>query len=422
MNKFIYLCVISLTVYAQQVFCSIEKTSYRGWDNCYKISNDSVSVTIVPESGGRVMRFEKDGVNILYENSSLNGKILADYENNWFEPDGGRFDYGPEAVTSYIHNITWLGVWTAEVINQYTIKIISPSDTSLKLLSERTFSLDSMSSHLTITLSMKNISKTETKYWFWNRTLVKVGGKLIIPMNTADSQLPDKWVRCVWGNPNTYFSDATDPGIKIFNDSVFSLNPSLAKSQLYGTDSKKGWMAYSYAGKLFVKKYNYVRDQTYGVPLGLISQTYTNGRFLEMEPVSPMVSLKPDSSYSYTENWYLYKYPNASTSSTYYTQLENFINNGYQNTTGVSINEPSISIELAPNPAINTFRIVSGAMENQKGSITVFSMDGRRVYEKNNTRLINYQEVDLSNCKAGFYLVSVTMAHSRIHKILSLNK
>lgn len=266
-----------------------------------------ISLVVNADAGGRIMVFERDGINPIYENPEQNGLLLEDYIKLGFDPDGGRFDYGQERFTSDKHSLTFMGKWQAEVLSDYSLKLSSASDYTLGILSTRTFELDPKSPCLRIIQTMKNISSKPTNYFFWGRTLVKPEGKLIMPVN-PESSLPGQWGRYIWGDPEQFLIDEHDKGVCL-KDGIFSLIPLNAENEKYGTDSKEGWMAYGYKSILFVKKYDYIPDAEYGELYGLTNIFYTNKQFAEMEPISALARLSPEEEFNYTEDWYLLNYP-----------------------------------------------------------------------------------------------------------------
>jgi hypothetical protein len=56
------------------VFSGIERVSFRGWSNCYRIYNETVELIVHAETGRRVLAYRMGGKNILYADSSQNGK------------------------------------------------------------------------------------------------------------------------------------------------------------------------------------------------------------------------------------------------------------------------------------------------------------------------------------------------------------
>jgi hypothetical protein len=285
----------------------VEKITYRKWNECYRISNDSVSIIINASAGGRIMVFEKRGINLIYEDPSQDGLLLEDFLGKGFDPDGGRFDYGQERITQHIHATTYMGPWTASIINDNSLQITSVADQNLGILSSRIFTLEPNSCHLRITQTMKNISDQPREYFFWGRTLVKLGGKLFMPLN-PQSKIPGKWGRYIWGDQEVFANDPDDQGVKIDGE-IFSLIPEKAGNAKYGCDSKDGWMAYGYKSLLFLMKYEYKVGAEYKEFYGQTNIFYTNkSSFAEMEPISPSALLQPGENFSYSQDWYLLDY------------------------------------------------------------------------------------------------------------------
>ncbi len=300
--------ILLIALFSSQILSAkVEKITYRNWNDCYRISNDSITVIINASAGGRIMVYERNGINVVYENPDQDGLLLKDYLKVGFDPDGGRFDYGQEEITRNIHAGTYMGPWIGTIVNNYCLEINSVEDKDLGILSSRIFSLDPNSSKLRITQTMKNISDKPSEYFFWGRTLVKTGGKLFMPIN-PESQIPGEWGRYIWGKPEKFENDPNDPGVAI-TDNIFSLNPEIAGNAKYGNDSRAGWMAYGYKSLLFIKKYGYFPKEVYTEKYGLTNIFYTNkNAFAEMEPISPTAYLKPGEFYSYTEDWFLLEY------------------------------------------------------------------------------------------------------------------
>ena len=95
LNRICMLWLIILSGSSTTLWAKVEVIAYRGWKNCYQISNALSKVIIVPESGGRVLAFTYGDRNIIYQDSSLNGRTFAHWQKTYFDPDGGRLDYGP---------------------------------------------------------------------------------------------------------------------------------------------------------------------------------------------------------------------------------------------------------------------------------------------------------------------------------------
>lgn len=170
----------------------VSKISYRGWDGCYRISNKNTAVIVAPETGGRVLSYSVNGEGIIYQDERNNGKSYQDWKTKPFEPDGGRFDIGPEMETTPIHDSTFMGPWQIVKFTSYSLTIRSVKDKSLSTEWERTFILDSNTSKLIIKNSIQNISSQQIRLHYWSRTLVKSKGWLLMPTSSR-SIFPKGW-------------------------------------------------------------------------------------------------------------------------------------------------------------------------------------------------------------------------------------
>lgn len=302
---FLVLVILIFPVHADSM---IEKINYRGWTDCYKICNNTAEAIIAAESGGRLMYYSIKGENIIYENRELDGLKLKDYRDQDFDPDGGRFDWGPEKETREIHDMTWMGDYTAEIVDDYTLKVISPDDNSLGIRTIRVFSLDSLSSHLTIRNTMVNISNRQTNWFYWSRTLVNKGGTIFLPLN-QDSRFRHGWGKYVWGeNPCIELKDPVDQQLSVIDHTIVYEAKS-GQGIKIGTDSDKGWMAYKLDDHLFVKKYTHFPDKEYSETAGFTSIFYIGNEFVELEPIGPQAILNPGESHTFEEKWWLLTCP-----------------------------------------------------------------------------------------------------------------
>lgn len=305
-----FLCVLLLFILLYPNFNSmaaIRKIEYREWKDCYEISNNKIKVIINGTSGGRIMALGRYGSNIIWEDSTIDGKLYKDFLKDTFHVDAGRFDLGPEKITDPIHAKPWAGYWDAKIIDDFTLELSCLDEYGLGLELIRRFTLSTDSSKISIYQSMKNISDEEKSYWFWNRTLLKVGGIAFSPVH-PNSKFPDKWNRYIWGDKIQIVSDPNDDGVQI-KDSLFVLNSKLAENSKYGTDGAGGWMAYYYKDILFLKRFPHYANKLYGEDGGHTNIYYVSNKgekqFIEIEPVSPVYKMQPAEKAEFEQEWLL---------------------------------------------------------------------------------------------------------------------
>ena len=79
-----------------------------------------------------------------------------------------------------------------------------------------------------------------------------------------------------------------------------------------GIDTYAGWLAYLMPENvMFVKHFKAYPERVYGEIAGFPLCIFYNKKFIELEPIGPLETIKPGKSVSYTENWWLlpYKFP-----------------------------------------------------------------------------------------------------------------
>lgn len=280
-----------------------EKLEFRGFKECYRLFNDTADVIVVPESGGRILAYRLGDKNVLYTDPKLDGKSLSSTKD-WFDPDAGRFDIGPETGAIPPRTHMWLGGWQAEITGKRELTLTSVAEESVGLVVTRVFKLDKKSSYLQVQQTMRNISSKEVRYCFWSRTLAPAGGIAFLPINPK-SKFAKGWVTYPLTGEN--MTSPQDPRITL-EKGYFLFRPS-GKSAKYGLDSFAGWLGYFREGVVFAKRFACFPEGKYVDGAGFSVEFYGNDAMCELEPLSPEAVLKPGSSYRFDEHWWLLPWP-----------------------------------------------------------------------------------------------------------------
>ena len=282
---------------------NIRKTEFGGWKNCLELSNGIVRCIVTTDVGPRILFYGfEDGENEFYINSADAGQTGGDSYRFY---GGHRLWHGPQEEPRCClpdnepveYSIEGSGViltqkTEAESHIQKIIKLVLAEDSS-KIQVE----------HTMINHGMWNADLT-----IWALTQMTPGGVEYIPRCTKkNGLLPNQnivlwsWTdlsdyRITWGKD--YITLRQDPDApEIGEDYIHAVK--------IGVDNREGYAGYFRNGHLFVKTFQTVDEAVYPDG-GCTCETYTDPAMIELESLSPMISLKPGESASHTEEWQLF--------------------------------------------------------------------------------------------------------------------
>lgn len=305
----IYPIVILLFLICQKSESKTKRIDTLGYKNCIQITNANCKVILDPNVGGRVLVYSIENKNVLYINPANNG-VLYEPGEKMFEVSAGRFDVGfgfknRELLTH--------GTWKAEILDDFSARLISQKNTINGFQLIREFRLDSSSTHLACTQLIKNISDTVVIAGHWGRTFVEGGGIAITPLNPK-SRYEKGYITNGLNKMLIQYHDSSD-NIRIGNNMLEILGE--VPYHKFFFDSHEGWLAYiSLSNLLYVNTFDVCKTCAYGdVVSSTSSFWYNKTRVCEVEPMGPLGFIEPGQSYSFTENWWLfpYKYPKDKT-------------------------------------------------------------------------------------------------------------
>lgn len=295
----------------------VDTVSYRGWENCLKLSNRVVSVIVNPTYGGQILYFglESRGDNILWSDSVINGWTVENYIRTRRSPDAGRFDIGNERRTENIHDSIWAGPYQT-FIEEDKLRLVSHPSQAMGIQVERIYFLEENQPVLHIKQRMSNISNGEVEYCFWTRTLLPAGG-IYYCEAMPNSQYPLGFSEISLSADTLIPSHHLQERIHVENH-YFTAFPGGDEQKKYGINTTNGMYFYQFSDYLYIKQNKYVPQGKYDNNLQVCfpNMIYLNDEFLEMEPNSPMVKLKPGEAYEYEEIWTL-REANSITDNTY---------------------------------------------------------------------------------------------------------
>jgi hypothetical protein len=277
----------------------IEKTSYEGWPNCYRVSNAEVELIVTSDVGPRIMRYAfPGGQNILKEYEEQLGKSgeteyrLRGGHRLWVAPELLRtswaLDNGPVNIT----------------VEGDTLHARQPVD-SAGLEKVIAVKLAPSGSSVEVRHTVRNTTPWAVKFAPWALTMMSPGGTAISgfpPRGTHPEALLPTNPLVMWA-----YTDLADPRWKLLKKYVtLRQDPKISAPQKLGLFNAKTWAAYLLNSELFIKQTSADPAQTYP-DFGCSFETFTNQEMLEIETLGPLATVASGGQVEHIERWSLHR-------------------------------------------------------------------------------------------------------------------
>lgn len=277
----------------------MEKIHYKGWPNCYRLSNGLVDLIVTTDVGPRIIRFGFVGQdNEFKEYEDMVGKRGGD---EWRIYGGHRLWHAPEAQprTYYPDN----SPVTLEEHSGF-VRVIQPTEATTGIQKEMDIHLSPDEAHVEVVHRLRNRNPWTVELAVWALSVMAQGGRAIIPLpprGSHEENLQPTSSMTLWA-----YTDLADPrwtwGTKYV---MLRQDPQAEEPQKVGMMVPEGWAACARDGHLFVKKFDYVQGGRYP-DFGCSVEAFANADMLELETLGPLVHLQPGAAVGYVEHWFLF--------------------------------------------------------------------------------------------------------------------
>jgi hypothetical protein len=279
----------------------IEKVSYQGWPNSYRITNGEVEVIITSDIGPRIMRYAfTGGQNIFKEFPEGLGKSG---EPTWQPRGGHRIWFAPEdRVLTYAPDNGPVHISVKDGVLEAT----EPAEPLTGLEKQITVKMAASGTGVEVLHRIRNTTSKAIELAPWALSMMAQGGVGIHgfpPRGTHPEVLAPTNPLVMWA-----FSDLSDKRWQ-FTRKYLILRQDAAnhsQPQKLGTFNEHTWAAYLLGTDLFIKHFEADPKGTYP-DRGCSFETFTNADFLEQETLGPMTKLAPGKSVNHTERWTLHR-------------------------------------------------------------------------------------------------------------------
>ncbi len=278
----------------------MEKISYLGQPNCFRLSNGTVEVIISTDIGPRVLRYGFcGGENLFAEVPELVTKTqLGDWKpwgghRLWtapelmpgsYAPDNGPVHYKQKGANSIdLHQpVDKAGM-------QKMVRVqLAESETQVKVLHR-----------------IKNQNAWPIRVAPWASTIMRGGGMTVLPQEpfrSHDQCLSAARATVVW-----YFTNLSDPRWRIGSRYIcLSTDEQRPEPQKIGICNKQKWCGYLVGNTLFIKHFGYIAGVEYP-DFGSNNEAYTTRNYMEVESLGPLHNLAPGESAEHVEEWFLFR-------------------------------------------------------------------------------------------------------------------
>jgi len=290
------LPAVSFTMHAS---VKVEKTEYKGWKNCYRVTNGEVEVIVTGDVGPRVIRFGfVGGQNLFKEFAEQSGKSGEETfqarggDRVWKAPEDPIATWAPDNVPVEVQ-LTPTGLVAREPIEQLT-----------KLQKEIEISMEPSGTSVRVAHRVTNHSLFPLEFAPWALTMMAQGGVAVSgfpPRGHHPANLQATNPLVMWA-----YTNLADPRWK-FTKKYLTLrqDPHSSDPQKLGLFNPDTWAAYLLNGEAFIKRTKPDPSKSYP-DFGCSFEIFTNQDFLEVETLGPMTKVSPGQTVELVEHWGLF--------------------------------------------------------------------------------------------------------------------
>lgn len=279
------------------IMVEIEKVSYLKWKCCLRISNKIVECIVPTQIGPRIIKFgytnQDNEFGILKDQAGMTGG------KEWRLYGGHRLWCSPEhKYRTYLPDNEPIDY--EEIKNG--VRLIQPTEEESKIQKEITIEIKPDSAEVKVIHKIINFGLWEIELAPWAITVMKKGGKAIMPfpLGDPDQLLPDRKI-VFWP-----YSNINDPRLQLEEGYIF-VSGEIDINQRFkiGAPVRDGWIAYWNQNHLFVKKFDYKEENIYPDD-GCTAEIFVDKSVLELETLGPLKRIGPGESVEHAEIWRLF--------------------------------------------------------------------------------------------------------------------
>lgn len=271
-----------------------EKIEFRGWNNCYRVSNGVIEFVATGDVGPRIISLSYLGQNNVFHvfdktAGRVGGTDWCIYGGHrlWHSPEDKVRTYEPDNCPIEVEQLPD-GLFLRQGVEsragiQKTLEItMDPSLPRVRLVHR-----------------LKNNNLWPVDMAAWALSVMEQGGFAIVPMprrHHPDYLLPNRSLT-LWP-----YTDMRDERYLWGKDFVLLRHREGGNPTKLGVHTDEEWCAYYLKPYLFVKRFVFARGEDYP-DFGCSVETYTDSDMLELETLSPLRTIEPGMDLVHEEWW-----------------------------------------------------------------------------------------------------------------------
>jgi hypothetical protein len=278
---------------------TFEKIEYKGWKNCFKLSNGLIELVLTGDVGPRVIRFGFPGQdNEFWEDTPALGLTGGD---EWRIYGGHRLWHAPEEKprTYYPDN------GPVEISESGgVVTVTQPTEPTTGIQKQMIFTMAADAARVAVEHRLINRGAWPIDLAPWAISPMAPGGVGVVPLPErglhADNLQPTGGL-ALWA-----YTDFADPRWTWGTTYALLRQDASAKSpQKVGSRCAADWLAYARNDHLFINRFIPVPDGDYP-DFGCRVEVYTDANMLEIESLAPYQKAQPGEAIIHTETWLLF--------------------------------------------------------------------------------------------------------------------
>lgn len=276
----------------------IEKVAYRGWSNCYRITNGRIELVVTGDVGPRIIRCAfAGGTNLFKEYPEQLGKSgekefqLRGGHRLWVAPERLETTWAPDNAPVRIR------------VQGGVLEATAPVEPSTGLEKQIIVKMSDSEDAVEVLHRIRNTNPWRIEFAPWALTMMAPGGTALTgfpPRGKHPEVLLPTNPLVMWA-----YTDLSDPRWMFFPKYLgLRQDPQRAAPQKIGLFNPHTWGAYLLSEEVFYKETTADPAATYP-DFGCSFEIFTNDEFLELETLGPLRAIEPGGVVEHRELWRL---------------------------------------------------------------------------------------------------------------------